>query len=587
MNKDNRLAQQLFSDLPDEALQALQSAAKFIQVARGEHIIKQGETAQNLYFIESGRFKIVVDGTRTVAHLDSGEVVGELAFFAGGKRTADVIANRDSTVLKVTREDYNKISEQHPQLPQVLLKLVSERLAQSTQRTTAIQGRLPRVIGFMPIGEHSIPSDFLDRLARSVQTTLAEQDSVLIVNSQSVGNISNYPEWLAQKEKESALVLVDCRGDEQWSQQASRNVDALLLVAHSESQKTQMANSERTASELLAPQYKQLVLVRDHTDSAIKPSAAWLDQRDLDLHHHLALDNEWDFARVARFVCGCAQGLVLAGGGALGCAHLGAIQALQDANIAIDFIGGTSAGAAMAGAVATGQSIAETLDQMEIMFIESGALKKLTLPVHSLLDPSEFDHQLETRYGTTDIADLPLNFFAVSTNLSTSSQHVHRRGPLWEAVRASGSLPTILPPFIDSEGQILVDGGVLDNLPVATMQSIKPGPNIAITLDALDSQWFSEAHYHQNRSRGALLRDLVLRRKPEAKFPSLFETTQRSMVVSSRMASKQIDEQSTTIITAPKIEGMQILDWHRGRELAEKTRDQVAKQIESGELVFP
>src|SRR5690606_39783892 len=65
------------------------------------------------------------------------------------------------------------------------------------------------------------------------------------------------------------------------------------------------------------------------------------------LHHHVALDCDGEFAKVARFLTGRAIGLVLAGGGALGCAHLGVVQALQDARIPIDFIGGTSAGAAI------------------------------------------------------------------------------------------------------------------------------------------------------------------------------------------------------------------------------------------------
>jgi NTE family protein len=179
----------------------------------------------------------------------------------------------------------------------------------------------------------------------------------------------------------------------------------------------------------------------------------------------------------------------------------------------------------------------------------------------------------------------------VSTNLSTSDLHIHRRGPLWEAVRASGSLPTILPPFIDHDGHVLVDGGVLDNLPVTIMQSIKRGPNIVVALDALNEHWFSDARYHQVRSRGALLRDIALRRTPEENFPSIFETTQRSMVVTSRMASRGIDDASNILLTPPRLPGMQILDWHRGRELAsiaeQATHDFIAANPDRFKTILP
>jgi NTE family protein len=148
-------------------------------------------------------------------------------------------------------------------------------------------------------------------------------------------------------------------------------------------------------------------------------------------------------------------------------------------------------------------------------------------------------------------------------------------------VRASGSLPTILPPFIDQRGHVLVDGGVLDNLPVGVMAGLKAGPNIAVTLDALDENWFSEARYDQIRGPAALLRDITFRRKQKAPFPTLFETTQRSMVVTSRIASRDIDNENNIVITAPRIPNMQILDWHRGRELAELSQRAMTEMIEA------
>ncbi|MEH6662707.1 MAG: patatin-like phospholipase family protein, partial [Parasphingorhabdus sp.] len=187
--------------------------------------------------------------------------------------------------------------------------------------------------------------------------------------------------------------------------------------------------------------------------------------------------------------------------------------------------------------------------------------------------------ELRTRYGTRDIADQPINFFGVSTNLSTNGLHIHRRGPLWECVRASGSLPTILPPFIDGDGHILVDGGVLDNVPVKVMHGLKAGPNIVVSLGDPNEVWRTDAHYNDIRGRWSLLRDVILRRKRATEFPSIVEIMSRSMVVASRMASKEMLGEQDILVNPPIIANMQILDWHLGRELADMAAEYISEQV--------
>jgi len=231
--------------------------------------------------------------------------------------------------------------------------------------------------------------------------------------------------------------------------------------------------------------------------------------------------------------------------------------------------------------IANGNSVAETIDQMEEMFVKEKAMRRLTLPVHSLLDPTVFDQQLKLRYTALDIADQPINFFATSTNLSTNKLHIHRSGPRWQAVRASGSLPTVLPPFIDEYDNILVDGGVLDNSPVAVMHDIKAGPNIVVALADHSEDWRLGVNYSQIRGRWALLRDIALRRKRKNEFPSIVEVMSRSMVISSRIASRDVLGDQDLIITPPIISGMQLFDWQMGRELAASAHSYTQSQIDT------
>ncbi|MEP3224906.1 MAG: cyclic nucleotide-binding and patatin-like phospholipase domain-containing protein [Parasphingorhabdus sp.] len=571
----------LFDGVSDAAVKSLESASTLKPIIGGERLVAQGDDADALYFVESGRFRVVVNKAHIVAHIEAGEALGELAFFAGGKRTADVIATRDSVVLKISRNAFDTIAKTHPELTQAMLKLVSERLVVATSRAGAVSSNTPRVIALIPAGNGQLPDGLLSRLSAAFEAVLPSDIPVVAVDqaTNETADGAAYQSWLAEQEAKGAYVLIDGSGTSQWGEQVCRNADALVMVGRPGQADPQPNAMEQKAMQWIAPLQRTLLLIRDKASTVISKSAQWIDPRAPQLHHHMALDDAADFNKVARFLTGRAIGLVLAGGGALGCAHLGVVAALRDAEIPIDFIGGASAGAAMGGAIARGMTVEETLDQMEAMFIQAKAMRRLTLPLYSLLDPTVFDSELRTRYGTKDIADQPINFFGVSTNLSTNGLHVHRRGPLWEAVRASGSLPTILPPFIDRDSNILVDGGVLDNVPVKVMHGLKTGPNIVVSLGDPDEIWRTDVDYDDIRGRWTLMKDVILRRKREAEFPSIVEIMSRSMVVASRMASKEMLGEDDILVNPPIIPDMQILDWHLGRELADMASEYMRHQV--------
>ncbi|MEZ5708987.1 MAG: patatin-like phospholipase family protein [Blastomonas sp.] len=577
----------LFAEVDDAARAALSEAAERREIPGGAYLVRQGEAADALYFVETGRFRVLIEtdaGTRMVAQIDAGEPVGELAFFGGGTRTATLQASRDSVVMALDRASYDRVVARHPALADALLKSVSQRLAAVTARTSQVAPRPPRVLAFVDAGGSALPADLIDRVAHAMRIVLPADRDVAVVREGDVppGSASAYQAWLRERESKRGYILVDTRGDDQWAALACRNADGMVMLADPSA--ASIVNPvEAMAMQSIEPVNRTLALVRTSRNDRISGTAAWLAGRDPHLHHHLALDRPSDLAKLARFLTGRAVGLVLAGGGALGCAHLGIVRGLQKADIPIDYIGGTSAGAAMGAAIAQGLGVAETLDQMEAMFIHAKAMKRLTLPVHSLLDPHVFDAELRSRYGEQDIVDQPIGFFAISTNLSTNALHVHRRGPLWQAVRASGSLPTILPPFIDHDGNILVDGGVLDNIPVTTMREVKTGPNIVVTLGDANQAWRIRAAYESIRSRGRLLVDFLLRRKASDDFPSIVEVMQRSMVVASRIASRSMLREGDIMLTPPIIPGMQILDWHLGRKQAQLAAEYVAQQVEEND----
>lgn len=575
-------AVEALSQLSAAAIEALNEAAQSRRIKGGDVLVRHGEEANTLYLVSAGRFQVQLPDGRVVAEIEAGEPVGELAFFSGGVRTADVRATRDSEVYALEREAYDAVASQYPELTNTILATVARRLARTTAGAKSLEAKPGRVVALLPAGDAQLPDGFAEKLTAS----LMKYDSPRLVRRADMPagltpDDTRFGTWVADLEQSAGRVILRAsREDDAWNRAIARNSDDVLLVAPLYDRRPELSELESYALPLFQPGNRQLMLWRPHVAKGISGAPAWLAHRDVKLHHHVPLDSTAAFDRIARFMAGKANGVVLAGGGALGCAHIGVMQALLENGVPIDYYGGTSAGAAMAGALAQGLTADETLEQMHEMFIANKAMKKMTIPVHSFLDPRVFDAQLNLRYGTKDIADLPFNFFAVSTNLSTNGIFVHTRGPLWEAVRASGSLPTILPPMITDNGDILVDGGVLDNIPVAIMRELKAGPNVVVALRTdMGARWTVDAKYGDIRSPGRIARDILLRRKPERAFPSLIEIMSRSMVVSSEGSVEQSLAQADALLIPPIPPDMQILDWHLGRQVAKAAREFTAHAI--------
>jgi NTE family protein len=205
------------------------------------------------------------------------------------------------------------------------------------------------------------------------------------------------------------------------------------------------------------------------------------------------------------------------------------------------------------------------------IFVTNKAMRRYTWPRYSLLDHSHYDRQLAKYYAGVDIEDLWIPYFCVSTNLSSYDLHRHRRGDLFEAVRATGSVPVLLPPYYTSDGQMLVDGAILDNVPIRVMHELKSGPNVVISFEVPKLHRF-EVDYRALPGRAALLKAMVnpfLRRSlPRA--PGVGTVLMRSMMANRQGFERRL-RADDLLLVPPFPQDMGILDWHRHTELMDRT----------------
>lgn len=173
-------------------------------------------------------------------------------------------------------------------------------------------------------------------------------------------------------------------------------------------------------------------------------------------------------------------GLALGTGSARGWAHIGVINALNEANIKVDYVAGVSIGAVVGAVYAAGnikalQDVALQLNWKQILsFVD------IVFPKSGLIDGNKIADFIRMYIKAKNIEDLPLPFCAVSTDLATGKEIIIKKGDVVEAVRASISTPGIFTPVI-KDNMTLVDGGIVNSVPVSVAR--KMGADIVIAVD--------------------------------------------------------------------------------------------------------
>lgn len=263
--------------------------------------------------------------------------------------------------------------------------------------------------------------------------------------------------------------------------------------------------------------------------------------------------------RTARRLTGTSIGLVLSGGGARALAHLGVLDELEAAGVVVDRIGAVSMGAIVGASYASGMDPEEISTAFRKSFVESNPTSDYAPPVFSMVRGKRTRQRLRTYFADLDIEALPLGFFCVSCDLVAREPVYHRTGSLYEAVRASLCIPGVFPPIATPEGRLLVDGGVLNNLPVEEMARTGEGPIIAVDVSAQMGRFTKPTRPGVARVARPMRRALT---GSEAEIPSVGETIVRTLTVGS-VDTIAAAKEHAAIVIQPRLEGIGLLDWRR------------------------
>lgn len=573
---------EVFGGLDRDALRGLLAHLEPVHVGAGESV----EAGPTLLLVGHGRVEVVGgDGARS--ERGPGQVVDAAALLGGPHEGMRVRALRDSMLLTLSATAFETFAHRHPA---ALLGLCRQLVRLSARPAEARADIRPAgTVAILAAGRGRVPADLVPELVEALTPHGAVAVLTRDVLDDALGrgaadveppdprNGSVVARLQQAEQRHRFVVYVADADDTAWTRRCVRQADRVLLVAAAGAD-----HAPGPAERGLAERSADLVLVHPAGTERPVGTAGWLARRRIEVHHHVRAGRAADFARLARHVAGTARGLVLGGGGMRGFAHLGVMKAFDELGIEIDAVAGTSIGAIMAGLRAAELDHEARLETSVGAMVRQGSMVPLTLPLVSYSSARKVTRLLrDVPAFRREIEDLWLPFFCISASLGQAREVVHDRGPVWRAIRASISLPGVYPPVPDG-GDLLVDGGVLNNVPVDVMTSrLRAGRVIAVDLAPEEAPGPVPA-FGETLSGWRVLASRLRRGRAPLHAPALPDVLVRGlMLASSRGDQARLASSPGTLLLRPPVGAGGLLDFRAGPALIEPayryTHDQVAE----------
>lgn len=544
-----RQLSELFPDLVLEAVAELIGRVSWVALRSGDVLFRQGDVADAAYVVVSGRLRVIksdLDGLpEVVAEVGSGELVGEIALLDDSLRNATIVAARDAQLARIDREAFEQLVVEQPGAMLSVARVVVRRqrdVRDAYNRAEADSA----TIALVPLGGDGVIAELgaalavrLARFGRAV--TVTDEGLSRALATPNVAAASRMTpdglrvaHWLDEMEDRHRFVVLETDDrPSAWTRRCVDRADHVVLVADA-SDDAAITDVERelVAERELPHQRVSLVLI--HPGDAERPNGtrAWLEPRDLDEHHHVRRGSGSDLDRLARHLGGRAVTVALSGGGAKGFAHLGVIQAMRELGLPIDGVAGSSMGAPLAALVAMDLPPDELIPRTAQLYRN---VLDYTIPVTSVISARRIARAIREATDGRDVEDLWLPYFCVSTNLTRSRLVVHRRGGLATAIRASTSIPGVMPPVPHGE-DLLVDGGVLNNLPVDVMRRLNPTGTVIASDVAPQRGPRAKLDYGLSLRGASVLAKRMTPGMKAPRVPSLMATLMRSLLVAAAEA---------------------------------------------------
>ena len=596
-----KICLQKYFDADDKEFQAfVESRCEYLDLLPNEILLKQGEQNDDVYFVLSGRLKAIISYGETeeqvLGEIGRGETVGELALFTEEPRSATVVATRNSVVGKLTRDSLEQALSKHPGVAITITRQIISRFRRNENKIRPPS--VPISIAVIGLGLSDAElSDFAQNFVEARKVHSKKVRSITLKDVQHFGFEADYSDvsapgsevsvFLSEQElSNDAVFLVTNQENHAWTKTAIHQADEIVLVANANTNSDPYPVERELLVGSDAPPVKRtLILLQDETIKSPNNTSSWLSNRRVDRHFHIRPNLEKDWRRLGRIYSGKAIGLVLSGGGARGYAHVGIIQALSEAGIDFDFIGGTSIGAVIGTWICMDIAGQDMREQVKYAFQES-PFGNLTgdfhpLPIVSLIKgrraKSIINEMLQKMTsGDIDFEDSWKTFFVVASNYSRQREEVLTHGNFLNNMMSSFAIPGLFPPRIINN-EIMYDGGSFNNFPIDVMRQL--GASRVIGIDLLTDQ-VRQVDFEELPGPVSIFFDRFRsKKKRKYRLPAIPDTLLTASFVTSMNRQREMRSMVDMLFKA-EVRGVGMLDWKKFDDVVERNYELAKQQLD-------
>lgn len=541
--EDSLLRIPFFKTLSTSTLSAIRAKLRKIHFEHGEVVFVENSLGDSMYLIESGQVKVSVctetGEERIINYLGPGNFFGEMALLLNQRRSATVTVVIDADLWVLRKADMDEILADHPEVALELTRELSRRLSDAVTEVKKRPGySLTAVFG-----------SEVWRLAVHIHRITGQR--VVLLDATGL----NLSEQVPARFQNERLVIVPAIADLSSSglvETLSILVDAYDWVLMA----LPFNYSEVTAKAL---QLAKAVVLLD------TPEAEWVT--DLAMGPIFRSNKaEVEIGRTARKITQRVVGLALSSGGARGIAHVGVLKALEEANVPIDMIAGTSAGSLFGALYAYGKPVDEVADfaknLVKLIELKSGLWDpKMRLPWNGLIWGNATLKYLAKQFNNATFADTKIPFYIVAADVLTGEEVVFQEGYLAEAIRASIGIIGIFSPY-QHDGHYLIDGGAVNPVPASVLA--EKGANIIIASSVIPS-------IEEERVRG----QAAARRQESPSFLGVLTNMMAIMereIVKTRMSP-------VDVLIRPRVEVYTAMDYDRAEDFIRLGKEAAQREL--------
>lgn len=567
----------LFQELEDKALKHVLRCLEIRTFMSGEKLFNQGDPPDGIYVVMTGRLffekKISEYGNiRTLrGEFSRGSIIGEISILTGQTRSADVIAYRDSELIYISTSILNELLHKFPDSFLNVIHVISS----NRQKPDSTDLNIPlRMISVMPLSRDVDYKPFVEELARS----LGRFGNVNVIHQSAIAqkNPSEIRELLHRLEKGSNFTIFDTSFDEEWTDFCLSHSDRVVVVDRQDGTgdlRSDEAYCQETHPRLL----KDLVLLTE-SKLGYLDTDRWTAKRSIQRKFLVSRRELGGVSRLARHIAGNTLGIAFGGGGARGFAHIGVMQELQKLGVEVDMVAGTSMGSIVGALFALEMDHNEIMEKMNRYFVDRNPTGDFHLSPISLTKGKIFTDSIQEVFHEKLIQHSSIPYYAVACNFLESSLKVFDEGKIWEAIRASSSIPGLSPPLLVGDS-VYIDGGLLNNLPCDILKDRGANQVIGIDVTGNNSIDNSRIKSYLSKLKPGESPSFIDGWKQTAQeflhgeeTPILMELLVGSGMVGSKLHQQSI-KGSIDLMLTPGTQNYGLLEWKKLEELIQVGRD--------------